>query len=243
MKNQGGTIMEKKHNKVFVIGVDGMDPKTTRRMVNEGKLPNIKKLIELGSAREDLMLLGANPTITPPMWTTMATGAYPMTHGITCYWNQNLTDLSRFEFAFDSRQCVAEQVWNCIAEAGKKVLVWTWPSSWPPSSANDNLHVVGNFSPSMPNCSGCDLDSEHITHASIENETVKKRVKEDLKGGVGCINEGEVVETEDEQGNYITSFMSADNKAFVLLDHHEGEELNETPLIVDTYDCCGQAFL
>ena len=228
--------MEKKHNKVFVIGVDGMDPKTTRRMVNEGKLPNIKKLIELGSAREDLMLLGANPTITPPMWTTMATGAYPMTHGITCYWNQNLTDLSRFEFAFDSRQCVAEQVWNCIAEAGKKVLVWTWPSSWPPSSANDNLHVVGNFSPSMPNCSGCDLDSEHITHASIETETVKKRVKEDLKGGVGCINEGEVVETEDEQGNYITSFMSADNKAFVLLDHHEGEELNETPLIVDTYD-------
>ena len=169
--------MEKKHNKVFVIGVDGMDPKTTRRMVNEGKLPNIKKLIELGSAREDLMLLGANPTITPPMWTTMATGAYPMTHGITCYWNQNLTDLSRFEFAFDSRQCVAEQVWNCIAEAGKKVLVWTWPSSWPPSSANDNLHVVGNFSPSMPNCSGCDLDSEHITHASIETETVKKRVK------------------------------------------------------------------
>ena len=112
--------MEKKHNKVFVIGVDGMDPKTTRRMVNEGKLPNIKKLIELGSAREDLMLLGANPTITPPMWTTMATGAYPMTHGITCYWNQNLTDLSRFEFAFDSRQCVAEQVWNCIAEAGKR---------------------------------------------------------------------------------------------------------------------------
>ena len=32
-------------NKVFVIGIDGMDPKTTRRMVDEGKLPNIKRLI------------------------------------------------------------------------------------------------------------------------------------------------------------------------------------------------------
>ena len=42
----------------------------TRRMVNEGKLPNIKKMIEMGSAREDLVLLGAMPTITPPMWTT-----------------------------------------------------------------------------------------------------------------------------------------------------------------------------
>lgn len=223
-------------NKVLVIGIDGMDPKTTRRMVDEGKLPNIKKLIEIGSAREDLMLLGANPTITPPMWTTMATGAYPMTHGITCYWNQHPTDLSRFEFAFDSRQCKAEQVWNCIVEAGKKALVWTWPSSWPPSSNNENLHVVGNFSPSMPNCSGCDLDPEHITHASVETKTVRKRGKESLKGGVGCVNAGEVVETEDENGNYITSFFSEDNKAFVLLDHHEGEELNETPNIITTYD-------
>ena len=57
-----------------VIGIDGMDPKMTRRMVNEGKLPNIKKMIEMGSAREDLVLLGAMPTITPPMWTTLATG-------------------------------------------------------------------------------------------------------------------------------------------------------------------------
>ncbi len=228
--------MAKQNNKVFVIGIDGMDPKTTRRMVDEGKLPNIEKLIKRGSARKDLMLLGANPTITPPMWTTMATGAYPMTHGITCYWNQHPTDLSRFEFAFDSRQCKAEQVWNCIAEAGKKVLVWTWPSSWPPSSTNENLHVVGNFSPSMPNCSGCDIDDEHITFASIENTTVKKREKQSLKGGVGCINEGEVVEAEDTDGNYIATFKSSDNKSFVLLDHHEGEELNETPSIVATYD-------
>lgn len=31
------------------------------------------------------MLLGAMPTITPPMWATLATGCYPMTHGITDY--------------------------------------------------------------------------------------------------------------------------------------------------------------
>ena len=89
-------------NKVLVIGIDGMDPKMTRRMVDEGKLPNIKKMIEMGSARHDLVLLGAMPTITPPMWTTMATGAYPSTHGITCYWNQHPTDLSRFEYSFGS---------------------------------------------------------------------------------------------------------------------------------------------
>ena len=34
-------------NKVLVIGIDGMDPKMTRRMVDEGKLPNIKKMKRL----------------------------------------------------------------------------------------------------------------------------------------------------------------------------------------------------
>ena len=56
--------------KVLLLGVDGMDPRFTRRLVNEGKLPNVKKLIERGACRDDLMLLGANPTITPPMWAT-----------------------------------------------------------------------------------------------------------------------------------------------------------------------------
>ena len=71
--------------KVMILGVDGMDPRFTRRMLREGKMPNTQKLIDAGACREDLMLLGANPTITPPLWATLATGAYPMTHGIFDY--------------------------------------------------------------------------------------------------------------------------------------------------------------
>lgn len=66
-------------DKVILLGIDGMDPKFSRKMVDEGHMPNLKKLIEKGSARHDLRLLGGVPTITPPMWTTLATGAYPMT--------------------------------------------------------------------------------------------------------------------------------------------------------------------
>ena len=67
----------------MVLGVDGMDPALTKFM-DEGKLPNIKQYVERGACREDLVLLGAMPTITPPLWATLATGAYPETHGITC---------------------------------------------------------------------------------------------------------------------------------------------------------------
>ena len=71
--------------KLMILGVDGMDPRFTKRRLREGKMPNTQKLIDAGACREDLMMLGANPTITPPLWATLATGAYPMTHGIYDY--------------------------------------------------------------------------------------------------------------------------------------------------------------
>lgn len=75
--------------KVLVLGIDGMDPMLTKSLLNQGKLPAIKEYITKGAAREDLVLLGALPTITPPMWTTLSTGAYPATYGITCFWGQD----------------------------------------------------------------------------------------------------------------------------------------------------------
>ena len=63
--------------KVLVLGIDGMDSRITKKFLDEGKLPNIKKYLERGAARTGLDMLGAIPTITPPCWTTLATGAYP----------------------------------------------------------------------------------------------------------------------------------------------------------------------
>ncbi|CDX03567.1 hypothetical protein SDC9_26552 [bioreactor metagenome] len=86
--NRGSTS-----EKVIVLGIDGMDPRITKKLVDEGKLPNIRAFIERGSAREDLVLMGAIPTVTPPCWTTLATGAYPGTHGITDFWRQSRKNL------------------------------------------------------------------------------------------------------------------------------------------------------
>lgn len=214
-------------NKVFVIGIDGMDPKMTRRMVDEGKLPHIKKLIEMGSARKDLVLLGGVPTITPPMWSTLATGAYPSTHGITCYWNQHPTDLSRFVYAFDTNQLLAEPIWEPLIEAGKKVLLWTWPVSWPPTSDSSNLHVVGGMAPMGPNMSGCNLDLEMITYASVNNDSVKRRHLLTTHGGAGCIVEGEMSKDTSGKTGWKATFDDPENKAFCLFDHMDGEESGE----------------
>ena len=106
-------------DKLLLLGIDGMDPSFTKRMVEEGKMPNTKKLMELGACRDDLMLLGAVPTITPPMWATLGTGCYPMTHGIMDY-NLSGDDLEITYAAFYSNFLKVQPLWNITAEAGKK---------------------------------------------------------------------------------------------------------------------------
>jgi predicted AlkP superfamily pyrophosphatase or phosphodiesterase len=188
--------------KLLVLGVDGMDPRITKKFIAEGFMPNMKKLIEKGSAREDLAQLGALPTITPPCWTTLATGAYPGTHGITCYWRQSPESLDAVVYNMDSRNCTAEQLWNVTAEAGMKTLVWHWPgSSWPPTSDNPNLSVVDGTQPGSVNMGVAQLDWEKIIVANEEIKELKYFPKVERPAGVGCIISDLDAITEEEPDN------------------------------------------
>lgn len=90
-----------------------------------------------------------------------------MTHGITDFWRQNPDHLDTFGYNMDSRLCQAEQIWNVLAEAGKKTLVWHWPgSSWPPTSDSANLHVVDGTQPEGVNMGVGQVDGEFIVAAS-----------------------------------------------------------------------------
>lgn len=171
--------MERKtSNKIIVLGIDGMDPRLTRKYVDEGIMPNVKEYIERGSQRHDLVLLGGHPTVTPSMWTTLATGAYSTTHCITDFYRQNPDNLEQMDYNLDSRLCKAEQVWNVTAESGKKTLVWHWPgSAWPPSSDSPNLHVVDGSSPGGVNMSNSQFESEYLVIADESYEDITFRPK------------------------------------------------------------------
>lgn len=69
----------KKYNKVIVLGIDGFDPKIMEFLMNEGKLENFKKLKEAGIYKR---LETITPSISPVVWTTIATGVNPGKHGI-----------------------------------------------------------------------------------------------------------------------------------------------------------------
>lgn len=174
--------------KILVLGIDGMDPNLTRKYVEKGVMPNTKAFIERGAQREDLVMLGAHPTITPPMWTTLACGCYPMVHGITCFSRQSPDNLDEMLYNLDSRNCQAEPLWNVFAENNKKTLVFHWPgSSWPPTSDSPNLHVVDGTQPGVVNMGVAQVESELIMVADIKTEAVTFRRKAASDGNIPCI--------------------------------------------------------
>ena len=150
-------------------------------------MPNLQKFVEKGAQREDLTMMGAHPTLTPPMWTSLATGAYPMTHGITCFNRQNGTHLDEIGYNFSSLDCQAEQIWNVTAEAGKKTLVWHWPGgSWPPSSDNPNLYVVDGTQPGVVN-SVATVDTEFILLANEKIEVASYQPMSANDTNIPCV--------------------------------------------------------
>ena len=65
--------------KIIIIGIDGMDPRLSRSMMNEGLLPNLKKLSESGGFSD---LATSMPPQSPVAWASFINGAGPGSHGI-----------------------------------------------------------------------------------------------------------------------------------------------------------------
>lgn len=216
--------------KIMVLGVDGMDPRLTCQYLEEGIMPNVKKLMEKGSCREDLVLLGANPTVTPPMWTTLATGAYPMTHGITGFFRHSHEELDVMEYNLDSRNCKAEQLWNVFAEAGKKTLVWHWPgSAWPPSSDNENLYVVDGTSPGSVNMGTAQCENEFLVGASEKLTELRYLDKVKSDAPTPCVITGLEASASDEEFD-LDAVMTSPDIRMLIMYMGEGETADENSI-------------
>jgi predicted AlkP superfamily phosphohydrolase/phosphomutase len=64
---------------VVILGLDGLDPDRAEKYIQEGKLPNFKKLKEAGSF---LPLATTAPSMSPVAWSSFTTGVDPSKHNI-----------------------------------------------------------------------------------------------------------------------------------------------------------------
>src|SRR5260221_10984048 len=74
-----GKPLRRAKQQVFVIGFDGMDPTLAKRWMDEGKLPNLKRLAETGTFS---VLASTQPSESPTAWSSFATGVNPGKHNI-----------------------------------------------------------------------------------------------------------------------------------------------------------------
>ena len=128
--------------KVAVIGLDCAITHMIEKHIAEGVLPNFKKLFERSAVCENTFV--PYPTITPPNWATISTGAWPGTHGITDFWVHlpgTTPTADNAVCAFNSKWNKAETMWEEAERAGKKSIVFNYPGAWP--SRMKNGIVVG----------------------------------------------------------------------------------------------------
>lgn len=68
-----------KAKKVILLGIDGQDPQVTQRLFKENLLPNFSRIAQQGIFSP---LRTINPTQSPVIWSSIATGKNPGHHGV-----------------------------------------------------------------------------------------------------------------------------------------------------------------
>ena len=218
--------MERK--RVFVMGIDGLDPAFLKVCIEEGLMPNTEKLLKRASGNLDYAMIGGHPTVTPPMWTTLACGCSPRVHGITGFNNPG-PELGDNVYAMDSRLCKAEQMWNVTAEAGLKTLVWHWPgAAWPPSSDNPNLMVVDGTQPEGVNNGNAVVDSDKVLVASVNTPELLFRRKAATDTKVPCYIEG--MEFEEDKQSGLGMMFSSKFGGVTFIGNSAQLDVTNTPL-------------
>jgi len=108
-------------SRVLVIGVDGLEWSVIRPLLQAGELPNIRALMERGSFGN---LATMEPTLSPVIWTTIATGKSAGQHGI-----HNFRDPDGKVYSSSRRTTRA--LWNIADRYGLSSNVVGWWTTWP----------------------------------------------------------------------------------------------------------------
>ncbi|MBU0678181.1 MAG: alkaline phosphatase family protein [Verrucomicrobia bacterium] len=147
--------------RVIVVGLDGLDPRRTRSLMNEGRMPNMAKLNETGTFSE---LISTCPPISPVAWSSFMTGVNPGKHNIFDFLNRNLKTYapelssSRIETAARGKPSIkmlrkSKPFWNVLGEHGVFSTVLRVPITFPPEPFY-GLSIAGMCVPDLRGTQG-----------------------------------------------------------------------------------------
>jgi len=111
---------------VLVVGVDGFEWDVALPLLRDGRMPHLLSLMESGSFG---FLETTQPTFSPIVWTTIATGKRPREHGIGGFVKPGPP--GEPPRLYDNSDRRTKAVWNIVSERGLRVGVVGWWMTFP----------------------------------------------------------------------------------------------------------------
>ncbi len=152
--------------RIVVVGIDGADWQVIEPLVAQGRLPAFGRLIKEGATGP---LRSMEPSASPALWTTIATGVGPERHGIHGFvveeggggggahpGDEAMPAVGPARSAARVRPVTsgmrrAPAFWNILSDQGLKVGVVGWLVTWPAEPVNG--YVVSTYLPYIYNWS------------------------------------------------------------------------------------------
>lgn len=176
--------------KLIILGFDGVDPGWMNRWMDEGKLPNLKKLKSIGDYSE----LGSTiPPQSPVAWSSFATGTNPGGHGIYDFLDRSpesylpgvaVMDLKQPDLLLGllpTKKAHGEvtrggtSFWKVAADAGIHATLLTIPYTFPPENVVDGKMLSGLGVP--------DLRETNSTFTYMATDLTPEELSQSIGGG------------------------------------------------------------
>ncbi|MGH7803659.1 MAG: alkaline phosphatase family protein, partial [Candidatus Binatia bacterium] len=130
---------------VLLVGLDGASWTVIERLLRTNELPTFARLLREGAHTPSFGTL--EPTRSPALWTSVATGRQPQDHGILDF-TETLPSGQRIPVTNLGRKVPA--IWEIASREGLRVGVVSWWGSWPAESV-DGYFVTDRANPAMTN--------------------------------------------------------------------------------------------
>lgn len=128
------------NKKLFILGIDGGSFELINSLIEKGKLPHFKDMIEKGTKS---IMKSSIPPLTAPAWASLQTGCNPGKHGV-----YDFTLLDGWDSYFvNSKELGEKPFWLYLSEQGIKSIIMNVPLTYPVYAINGIL-VGGMETPS-----------------------------------------------------------------------------------------------
>lgn len=139
----GAIVRSRRHSprveRVILLGFDGASPNLLEPLVAQGKLPAIRRLMEIGAYGH---LRSFRPAKSGVLWTSVATGKGMLKHGILDWTYVNEEGLT-VPYQDEGRR--AKAYWEILGERGVKTGTLNWWVSYPPRPVPNGYVVSDAF--------------------------------------------------------------------------------------------------